>query len=991
MTNKKQLSFKNIKKIYHEQAKQEQQVVEVKIEQLEVLPETAPIVEHKSEPVKVTESAAAAVDEFLAALGATNLVEVVSTAPIPKVSIPASSFDDTTKHDLLENIQEEAPTPVTPLTKQVVDLTKPVTSKKTKPTLDPNIKAINDRLGFFEKRLGDLAVRPIGQDPGGGETRLRFLDDIDRSTIADGLYLRYNATTKKFEFADPVSISTEEDTLDSVTDRGNTTNNDIYVNSLNVPVGSVISGASEIIATITNAALNAVLENGNSAALDIGDYGLTNGITGVPYTVYELKAVPSPALQVNDIIGGAAIPVLSKILFVGTGIYNKIIITDKNFAVGATLPPENTIITFAREIVNAGLSLSTDQDTDITLNPGAGGNIVPHADIIPYTTNIWSLGTPGKRFKELWLGTGTIYVQDETLGNDQALGARDGNFYIQGGAGLEVGEWTLRDNNLLIKDPTRDVYIGTIGATADVIFNRAIKVETTAGRESFSVARSGLTTITTPDTLLTTQSALNIVGSSSGNQYPRNFTGTLLQMTAQDGQSARLSMDTFGGTTNTYGLIAGRAARGTIDAPTATQSGDTLFRISVQGYGTTDFVSSIGRIALAAKQTFTDSEAGTEVVFQTTPLNSTTIGTSAKIDDSGLVLTGTTNANSGITFRDGSRLKYFPSPAGKAGYHLGTDGTDIFWEAETVIEGSVVFKGEWNASTNTPTVSDATGTTGWQYIVSVAGTQNLGGGSVAYGVGDQIIHDGTKYIRIPAQSAQIQSNWTETNTSAPAYIQNKPTLFSGSYTDLTNKPTIPAPQLQSDWNQTNNLSLDFIKNKPSIPATYTLPAATTTTLGGVIVPAVGTSGISNSSGTIGLATATTTQLGGVKVDGTSITINDGVISANSTFTSTVTTQASTLAVDFEGSSVIFWQPSANGNRSITLSNFTAGKSVRIFITPHRNQDTFTFTGVTGSHCSNGSNAFSLAGGGAAQTSMMIEIFSTTDAIGGVWIFANGGV
>jgi hypothetical protein len=63
-------------------------------------------------------------------------------------------------------------------------------------------------------------------------------------------------------------------------------------------------------------------------------------------------------------------------------------------------------------------------------------------------------------------------------------------------------------------------------------------------------------------------------------------------------------------------------------------------------------------------------------------------------------------------------------------------------------------------------------------------------------------------------------------------------------------------------------------------AGYTLPAATTTTLGGVVIPAVATSGISNSSGTIGLAVATTTQLGGVKVDGTTIAVNgSGVISS----------------------------------------------------------------------------------------------------------------
>jgi len=59
----------------------------------------------------------------------------------------------------------------------------------------------------------------------------------------------------------------------------------------------------------------------------------------------------------------------------------------------------------------------------------------------------------------------------------------------------------------------------------------------------------------------------------------------------------------------------------------------------------------------------------------------------------------------------------------------------------------------------------------------------------------------------------------------------------------------------------------------------TVSAATTSQLGGVIIPAVGTSGITNSSGTIGLAVADTTQLGGVKVDGTTITINAGVISS----------------------------------------------------------------------------------------------------------------
>ena len=143
-----------------------------------------------------------------------------------------------------------------------------------------------------------------------------------------------------------------------------------------------------------------------------------------------------------------------------------------------------------------------------------------------------------------------------------------------------------------------------------------------------------------------------------------------------------------------------------------------------------------------------------------------------------------------------------------------------------------------------------------------------------------------------------------------------------------------------------------------------------------------------------LPTASTSTLGGVKVDGTSITINSGVISATpatpDAFTSTSTTQASTLAVDMTtGPSMIFWQPGTAGNRAVTLSNFTAGRRVKIFITPKAGINVFTFTGVTASQCSNGVNTFVLGGGGVAQSSMMIEIFSTTTAIGGVWIFGYG--
>ena len=49
----------------------------------------------------------------------------------------------------------------------------------------------------------------------------------------------------------------------------------------------------------------------------------------------------------------------------------------------------------------------------------------------------------------------------------------------------------------------------------------------------------------------------------------------------------------------------------------------------------------------------------------------------------------------------------------------------------------------------------------------------------------------------PSNAEQnVQSNWNETNTSSDAYIKNKPNLStvatSGSYNDLSNKPSIPS-------------------------------------------------------------------------------------------------------------------------------------------------------------------------------------------------------
>lgn len=72
---------------------------------------------------------------------------------------------------------------------------------------------------------------------------------------------------------------------------------------------------------------------------------------------------------------------------------------------------------------------------------------------------------------------------------------------------------------------------------------------------------------------------------------------------------------------------------------------------------------------------------------------------------------------------------------------------------------------------------------------------------------------------IPA--AQVNSDWNA--SSGVAEILNKPALAtvatSGSYNDLSNKPTIPAAQVNSDWNSASGVSQ--ILNKPSLATVAT--------------------------------------------------------------------------------------------------------------------------------------------------------------------------
>jgi hypothetical protein len=184
---------------------------------------------------------------------------------------------------------------------------------------------------------------------------------------------------------------------------------------------------------------------------------------------------------------------------------------------------------------------------------------------------------------------------------------------------------------------------------------------------------------------------------------------------------------------------------------------------------------------------------------------------------------------------------------------------------------------------------------------------------------------------IPA--AQVNSDWNA--TSGVAQILNKPTLATvattgaysdltgkptlatvattGSYTDLSNTPTIPAAQVNSDWNATSGLAQ--ILNKPTLATVATSGSYTDLT---------------NTPAAYSLPIASASVLGGIKV-GTNLSIDvNGVLSATS------------------GSGTVTSVNLTAGSSKVTVSGgpITSSGSITVDVNT-ANMDVSTMTGTLG--------------------------------------------
>jgi hypothetical protein len=357
--------------------------------------------------------------------------------------------------------------------------------------------------------------------------------------------------------------------------------------------------------------------------------------------------------------------------------------------------------------------------------------------LVPQDDSDVDLGSATKRFANLYLGYQGLFLADETTDANINITVDSGTLFIDGAQNLRLGDLVIENTTLKSETPDLDISIGETDDTGFFYIKR---------KAQFDNISFGST------------EAMVSMNASGGAEPPTIFPDTILQLTSRPNKNSRVTQRAYGSTgavggDNSYAVWASYAARGSVASPAALKANDILMRVSGNGYGATSFGSGGGaRIEMVAKENFTDSAKGTRINFWTVPTGQVASQNVASIDSIGVIATGiqfsgdsTTQTTAGIP------LTQKGATSGVATLDAGGKLTAA--QIPDSLSGAVVFKGVWNANTNTPTLSDSLPVglqPGWEYIVEVGGTRDIGDGSKVFVAGDFVIYDGTHWKQVPS-------------------------------------------------------------------------------------------------------------------------------------------------------------------------------------------------------------------------------------------------
>jgi hypothetical protein len=108
--------------------------------------------------------------------------------------------------------------------------------------------------------------------------------------------------------------------------------------------------------------------------------------------------------------------------------------------------------------------------------------------------------------------------------------------------------------------------------------------------------------------------------------------------------------------------------------------------------------------------------------------------------------------------------------------------------------GLLIYKGTWDASTNTPTLANGTGSAGDTYLCNVAGTVNFGAGNITFSVGDLAIYSGTIWER-----SGSASDVTSVNGFQGAVVLDLDDINDVDITSIADRQFVVYDNTSSTW------------------------------------------------------------------------------------------------------------------------------------------------------------------------------------------------
>jgi len=259
---------------------------------------------------------------------------------------------------------------------------------------------------------------------------------------------------------------------------------------------------------------------------------------------------------------------------------------------------------------------------------------------------------------------------------------------------------------------------------------------------------------------------------------PVLFDGVYASLTDKPNLSAYYLANNPSGYTNNTGTVTSVEGTGTVSGLTLTGSVSSAGNLTLGG----TLSLTMGNVTTALGYTpynATNPNGYISGIFYTNVIDALGYTPYNNTNPSGYITTGalsvSTTAASGAGSLSYSSGVFTFTPA--ATYTLPTATPSVLGgvkidNSSIVINNGVIgvssaltsatqFKGNWDASTNTPALSSSSPiglVAGWQYIVAVGATRDIGNGSTVWSIGDLVIYDGAKWVRIPSGNNVVSFN-----------------------------------------------------------------------------------------------------------------------------------------------------------------------------------------------------------------------------------------